>query len=110
MKTLLALSLMVLTIASCDEKPTYAPAMHNVINDPLGDCFPANNNVKPMTNNNMVIGRAAYNSGNGSCNVLIGENTTTPDGASYFLNIHNTICMDMRTEKRVKCPKYGIGK
>lgn len=38
------------------------------------------------------------------CVFMIGNNTIAPQGASYFLNIGNRICMSLKTGKKLKCP------
>lgn len=54
---------------------------------------------------NILIGSNIIIDSSQNCDILIGDNVKAPPKTSYFFNIGNKICGDLRTKKRLPCPK-----
>lgn len=76
----------------------------------LDNCFSgiANNipRMPPIVTDggNIGIGFQAF-TGNGQCNFVIGNKAFIPTGHNFMFNLNNKICGDIRTGKRLPCPK-----
>lgn len=72
---------------------------------PILDACLEKKSLKEMSNNIAIGVNAGALMTNNKCDILIGDNVTTPDNhPDYFLNIDNKICMDLLTRKPLKCP------
>lgn len=91
---------------SATKTPINMPAWMSDPNAPfvdLSDCI--NGKGEPENSHNVLIGKKILNvESPGICIVAIGDNVRIPPHASYYFNIGNHICGDLRTGQRLRCP------
>lgn len=87
----------------------HMPPWMNDPNAPFVDLNPCiKGDGEPNGSHNVFIGKNINNatiSAIQNCVVAIGDNVRIPPNASYYFNIGNHICGDLRTGQRLRCPR-----